>query len=146
MLLNRTMKNMRYKEWLEKPMPALLALGFVSGLPLALTASTLAVWLTESGVSKASIGLFGGIAVAYAFKFIWSPLVDNLRLPWLTARLGRRRSWLLAAQGALAASLVGLSAQQPASAPLVVAALALLVAVFSATQDIVIDAYRVEML
>lgn len=126
-------------------MLAILALGFSSGLPLALTAGTLSIWLAESGVSKSAIGLFAAIGTPYALKFLWAPLVDGLRLP-LIGHLGRRKSWLLLSQIMLIASLVALGFSDPASNPWMTALCALFVAISSATQDIVIDAYRVEIL
>ncbi|HSV28282.1 MAG TPA: AmpG family muropeptide MFS transporter, partial [Candidatus Omnitrophota bacterium] len=123
-----------------------LLLGFSSGLPLALTGATLAVWLTESGIDLKSIGLFALIGVPYTFKFVWAPLVDHLRLPLLTRAFGRRRAWMLATQAALIAALLGLGASDPAADIGTVAILALVVAFCSASQDIVIDAYRVEIL
>jgi len=125
---------------------AILALGFSSGLPLALTASTLGVWLTTAGVSKSSIGLFAAISTPYALKFLWSPLVDALPFPILTRLFGRRRGWLLATQLALVVSLLMLGTADPAVNPWFTAFCALLVAICSASQDIVIDAYRVEIL
>ena len=124
----------------------LLLLGFSSGLPLALTASTLGIWLTEAQVSKASIGLFAAVATPYAMKFVWSPLMDGLRLPLLTRRLGRRRGWLLLTQLLLVLTIALLGMADPAIDPWHTALCALLVAVASASQDIVIDAYRVESL
>jgi len=124
----------------------ILALGFASGLPLALTASTLTLWLAEAGVSKSAIGLFAAVGTPYALKFLWAPLVDGIRLPLFCRLFGRRRGWLIATQLLLAASLVMLGLANPALNPWATALLALLVAVFSATQDIVIDAYRVEIL
>jgi len=127
-------------------MPALLALGFASGLPLALTLGTLSVWLTESGISKTQIGLFGAIGIAYSFKFAWSPLIDHTRLPVLGRLLGQRRSWMLLTQCLLALSIVFMGTLDPAETPWLVALAAALVAFASATQDIIIDAYRVEKL
>lgn len=125
----------------------MLFLGFSSGLPLALTASTLGIWLTEAGVTKATIGLFASAATPYAFKFLWAPLLDGLKLPGLTAWFGRRRGWMLLTQLALAAALVGLSFANPTEeAWQATYFLALLVVIASASQDIVIDAYRVESL
>ncbi len=121
-------------------------LGFFSGLPLALTASTLTAWLAEAGVERASIGLFAAIATPYALKFLWSPLLDGLPLPWLTRRLGRRRGWLLASQLLLVASLAAMGLTNPAMNPWATALAGVLVAVFSATQDTAVDAYRVERL
>ncbi|MBW7852356.1 MAG: AmpG family muropeptide MFS transporter [Rhodospirillales bacterium] len=125
---------------------AVLLLGFSSGLPLALTGATLAVRLTESGVSLADIGLFALVGVPYAVKFLWAPLVDRLPIPGMTRLFGRRRGWMLATQGALIASLLALGAVDPAADPWRTALFALAVAFCSASQDIVIDAYRVEIL
>ncbi|MFG1480198.1 MFS transporter [Xanthobacter sp. V4C-4] len=123
-----------------------ILLGFSSGLPLALTGTTLSVWMTESGVSLGSIGLFSLVGLPYTLKFIWAPLVDALDVPLLSRWLGRRRGWLLATQIALAAGIVFLGLQDPLAAPVMVALGALLVATVSATQDIVVDAFRVERL
>ncbi len=125
---------------------AILFLGFSSGLPLALTFGTLSIWLAELGISKTTIGLFSLVGTPYTFKFVWSPLIDRLPLPLLCRRFGQRRGWLLATQIGLAAAIVGLGASQPAADPLRTAFFALLVAFCSASQDIVIDAYRVEIL
>ena len=125
---------------------AVLVLGFVSGLPLALSASTLSVWLAESGVSLAAIGLFAAVGTPYTLKFLWSPLVDGLPIAFLSRWLGKRRAWLLATQLLLMASLIALGFSNPTENPWQVALFAFLVAIFSATQDIVIDAYRVEIL
>jgi PAT family beta-lactamase induction signal transducer AmpG len=125
---------------------AILLLGFASGLPLALTFQTLSVWLAEVGVSKTTIGLFALMGTPYTFKFLWAPLIDWLPLPYLTTRWGRRRGWALATQLALMLAIVGLGATDPARYPARTALWALLVAFCSASQDIVIDAYRVEIL
>ena len=125
---------------------AILVLGFASGLPLALTGQTLQAWLKESGVSLQSIGLFALVGVPYTLKFLWAPLIDRLPLPLLTRWLGRRRSWLIFAQALLMAAIVGLALSNPAQALAVTAILAVGVAFASATQDIVIDAWRVEIL
>ena len=125
---------------------AILGMGFASGLPLTLTGATLALWLADAHVSLKEIGLFALVGVSYNFKFLWAPLVDRLAVPGLTVRLGRRRSWALVFQAGVAASLVGVSLTDPVAAPLWTALLAVLIAFFSASQDIVIDAYRVELL
>lgn len=127
-------------------MSIVLLLGFFSGLPLALTASTLSAWLAESGVERAAIGLFAAVATPYAFKFVWSPLMDGVRVPLLCARLGRRRSWLILIQLLLVGALLLMGFINPAQTPIFTALAALLVATCSASQDIVIDAYRVESL
>jgi len=123
-----------------------LLLGFASGLPLALSGSTLAVWMTESGVDLETIGLFTLVGLPYTFKFVWAPLVDALNVPLLTRWLGRRRGWLVFSQLILITTIVFLGFQNPTAAPVMVAFGAVLVAAASATQDIVIDAFRVESL
>jgi len=124
---------------------AILALGVSSGLPLLLTFSTLSAWLATEGVSKASIGLFAAVGLPYSLKFLWSPLIDGLPLP-LFGRLGQRRGWAILVQLLLIAAILALGSLTPAQEPVATAALALLVAFLSASQDIVIDAYRVEIL
>jgi PAT family beta-lactamase induction signal transducer AmpG len=124
---------------------AIFALGISSGLPLLLTFSTLSAWLASEGVSKASIGLFAAVGIPYSLKFLWSPLIDGLRVP-LFARLGQRRGWAVFVQLLLIAAIFALGSLTPKEEPVTTAALALLVAFLSASQDIVIDAYRVEIL
>jgi PAT family beta-lactamase induction signal transducer AmpG len=125
---------------------SILFLGFSSGLPLLLVYSTLSAWLDEAGISKTAIGLFSWASSAYALKFLWSPLVDRLPLPVLTRLLGRRRAWMLLAQVAIIGSIIGLGRSHPAQDIMNTAFWAVLLAFASATQDIVIDAYRVEIL
>lgn len=125
---------------------AILFLGFSSGLPLALTGQTLSLWLKDEGLSLTAIGLFAAVGTPYALKFLWAPVMDRARLPVLTALLGRRRSWLIAAQAALIAATLALGFSDPAANVGLAAVLALAVAFASASQDIVIDAYRVEIL
>ncbi len=125
---------------------SILFFGFSSGLPLALTASTLSTWLADIGVSLTTIGLFAAVATPYALKFLWAPVVDRLRLPVLANLLGHRRSWMIVTQIALIFAIMALGNSRPQEAPMMTAALAVLVAFLSATQDIVIDAYRVEIL
>ncbi|NBT92234.1 MAG: AmpG family muropeptide MFS transporter, partial [Betaproteobacteria bacterium] len=122
----------------------MLSLGFSAGLPLLLVFGTLSFWLREAGIDRTTIGFLSWVGLAYAFKWAWSPLVDRLPIPWLTARLGRRRSWLLAAQGLIMAGLVGMALTDPqvALAPVVWCAVA--VAIGSATHDIALDAFRIE--
>ena len=123
-----------------------LFLGFSSGLPLALSGSTLAVWLTERNIDLATIGLFSLVGLPYTFKFLWAPLVDALDVPVLSKLLGRRRGWLVFTQLLLVAAIVFLGFCDPVtSLPLIIFG-AVLVATASATQDIVVDAFRVESL
>ena len=128
----------------EPPVVRMLFLGFSAGLPLLLVFGTLSFWLREAGVDRTTIGFVSWVALAYAFKWSWAPLVDRLPLPWLTARLGRRRSWLLASQLAVAAGLVGMALTDPALHLRSLVVFALLTAFASATQDIALDAYRIE--
>ena len=123
-----------------------LLLGFSAGLPLALSGETLRVWMADRGVDLGTIGLLSLAGLPYTIKFLWAPVVDALDVPWLCQRLGRRRGWLVASQMLLMAAIVFLGTRDPVVAPLVVGLGALLVAFASATQDIIIDAYRVESL
>ncbi|MFZ6047849.1 AmpG family muropeptide MFS transporter [Pseudomonas sp. CR3202] len=123
---------------------SLLLLGFAAGLPYMLVFSTLSVWLREAGVSRETIGFASLIGLAYAFKWIWSPLLDQWRLP-LLGRLGRRRSWLVLSQALVALGLVGMALCDPQIHLTWLIALAVVVAFASATQDIAIDAYRLEI-
>jgi PAT family beta-lactamase induction signal transducer AmpG len=121
-------------------------LGFSAGLPLALSGSTLLVWMREAGVDLGTIGLFALAGTPYTIKFLWAPLIDALDVPFLSAWLGRRRGWLIFSQFLLIAAIFFLAISDPAKAPWIVALGAILVATASATQDIVIDAFRVESL
>jgi PAT family beta-lactamase induction signal transducer AmpG len=123
-----------------------LFLGFSSGLPLALSGTTLLVWMRESGVDLGTIGLFALVGTPYTVKFLWAPLTDALDVPLLSRWLGRRRGWLVCTQILLMAAIIFLGSCNPAVAPGLVAFGALLVAAASATQDIVVDAFRVESL
>ncbi len=132
--------------YLQPRVLVVMFLGFSSGLPLALSGSTLLVWVSESGVSLGTIGLFTLVGTPYTLKFLWAPLVDGLRLPILTRVLGRRRGWLIFTQLLLIAAILALALTDPARSPFFVALGALMVATASATQDIVVDAFRVESL
>ncbi|ABD05375.1 Major facilitator superfamily MFS_1 [Rhodopseudomonas palustris HaA2] len=132
--------------YLQPRVLIVLFLGFSSGLPLALSGSTLLVWMRESGVDLGTIGLFALVGTPYTLKFIWAPVVDALHVPLLSRWFGRRRGWLVATQLLLIVAILLLALTDPAHAPLFVAIGALLVAAASATQDIVVDAFRVESL
>ena len=127
-------------------MLAILLMGFASGLPLLLTTSTLSYWLARRGVDKTAIGLFALVGVPYSLKFLWAPVLDFVRVPWLGERLGRRRAWTLVSQALLVLAVLGMGATDPARAPFATALLALAVAFCSATQDVAVDAYRIEVL
>ena len=133
-----------FKVYLEAPTLRMLLLGFSAGLPLLLVLGTLSFWLREAGVDRTTIGYLSWVGLAYAFKWVWAPLVDRMPIPLLTRWLGRRRSWLLLAQIAIMVGLVAMSFNDPRVAlqPVVWGALA--VAFGSATQDIALDAYRIE--
>ncbi len=123
----------------------MLFLGFSAGLPLLLIFSSLSLWLREAGVERATVTFFSWAALGYSFKFVWAPLVDALPVPLLTRRLGRRRGWMLLAQGSIMAAIAGMALTDPAGGHLTLMALAAVLLGFSsATQDIVIDAYRIE--
>jgi PAT family beta-lactamase induction signal transducer AmpG len=135
------------KVWTHPKVIALLFLGFSAGIPILLIFSTLSVWLREAGVSKAAVTFFSWAALGYSFKFVWAPLVDLMPLPYLTRRLGRRRSWLLLAQAAIICAIVWMASTDPVENLdnlTVMAMAAVLLGFSSATQDIVIDAYRIE--
>jgi len=132
--------------YLQRRVLIVLLLGFASGLPLALSGSTLLVWMREAGVDLGTIGLFALVGTPYTLKFIWAPLVDALHLPFFTRRFGRRRGWLIGAQLGLIVAILLLALTDPARSPLAVALAALAVAAMSSTQDIVVDAFRVESL
>jgi len=130
-------------EYTDRRVMLILPLGFASGLPLLLTFSTLSAWFASVGVSRATIGAFALVGTPYAFKFLWSPLIDRLPPP---IPIGRRRGWGLAIQLALIGATLALGACDPKLHVARMAALAILVAFLSASQDVVIDAYRVEIL
>ena len=136
----------RLAVYLKPRVLIVLFLGFSSGLPLALSGATLLVWMREIGVDLGTIGLFALVGTPYTVKFLWAPLTDALDVPLLSRWLGRRRGWLVFTQLLLIAAIVFLGSTDPASAPALVALGALLVAAASATQDIVVDAFRVESL
>jgi PAT family beta-lactamase induction signal transducer AmpG len=125
---------------------AILAMGFASGLPLALTGATLQVWLTESQVSLTEVGFFALVGTFYTVKFLWSPVLDRVSIPWLSERLGQRRAWLVGIAVLLGGAIAALGASDPTVSPWTTALLAVAVAFLSASQDIVIDAYRIELL
>jgi PAT family beta-lactamase induction signal transducer AmpG len=135
-----------WRTYLDSRILAVTALGFSSGLPLLLTFSTLSAWLRIEGLSRTAIGLFGLVGLPYSLKFLWSPLIDRMNLPVLTRRLGRRRSWGIGIQILLIGAILALGACDPVRDIGRTAILALTVAFLSASQDIVIDAYRVEIL
>src|SRR6202035_3106788 len=132
--------------YLQRRVLIVLLLGFSSGLPLALSGSTLLVWMRESGVDLGTIGLFALAGTPYTLKFIWAPLVDALHVPFFTRAFGRRRGWLVFSLLLVIASILLLALAAPSLSAASVSFGALLVATMSSTQDIVVDAFRVESL
>lgn len=122
----------------------MIFLGFAAGLPFLLVFSTLSAWLRDEGTTRSVIGFFSWVGITYSIKVFWAPVVDRLPIPWLTARMGRRRSWMLLAQLGIAVGLLGMSISSVQTELTLIALFALLVAFSSATQDITIDAYRIE--
>ncbi|MDG2106020.1 MAG: AmpG family muropeptide MFS transporter [Gammaproteobacteria bacterium] len=139
-MIYKMLKNI--SPYLEKKMLITLGMGFVSGVPLLLTITLLQAWLTDEGVSKSTIGLFALVGVPYSLKFLWAPIFDR----YVISKLGRRRGWILITQVLLIFSIIGLGMTSPAMNAANVALLAIFVTFFSASQDIVIDAYRRESL
>lgn len=122
----------------------MLFLGFAAGLPLLLVGGTFTAWLRDLGVELAAIGFLSWVGMAHSIKIFWAPVVDRLQLPWLTRWFGRRRAWMLLAQAVIACALLGMAFTDPVSNLWLVAVWAILAAFGSATQDIAIDAYRIE--
>ena len=119
-------------------------LGFSAGLPFLLVFSTLSAWFADVGVDKKTIGFFSWVGITYSIKVLWAPVIDHAPIPWLTAVLGKRRSWMLVAQFMIATGLVAMAFSDPYTDLALIALFALLVAFGSATQDVAIDAYRIE--
>jgi len=130
--------------YLRAPVVTMLFLGFSAGLPFLLVFSTLTAWLRDVGVEVAAIGFFSWVGLTYSIKFLWAPVVDRLRLPVLCSILGQRRGWMLAGQVLIAGGLAGLAYTDPEVALGWVAAFALIAAFGSATQDVALDAFRIE--
>ena len=136
------MNHSSIRAYLTRRLGIMLPLGFASGLPLALTGGTLQAWLTEAGLDLTTIGLFAYVGLPYTVKFLWAPVMDRIVPPWL----GRRRGWMIVTQSCLALALAVMALIGPAEGAQVFAALALAVAFLSASQDIVFDAYRTDVL
>lgn len=133
-----------WRYYLQEKVVVIFFLGFSAGLPFPLVYSTLSAWLEEAGVERSTISTFAWLGFAYSLKFLWAPIVDSTKLPVLTRILGRRRSWMLLAQLSIGAALIVMSGIDPATNIQAFALIAFAVAFSSATQDIVIDAYRIE--
>ena len=133
--------------WLHPRVVTMLFLGFSAGVPILLIFSTLSVWLREAGVSRSAVTFFSWAALGYSFKFIWAPLVDKLPLPFLTKFFGRRRAWMLLSQFSVISAIVWMGCTDPTAGEtslMLMAIAAVFLGFSSASQDIVIDAYRIE--
>ena len=142
------MKNLRetLAAYLERRMARILLLGIISGFPWVLIGSSLSLWLKEDGMSRSTIGWAGLIFGVYAFNFLWAPLVDRVRIPWLTAWVGHRKAWIMAAQIVILCCLILWSIVEPQADLAFVVGIGLIIAIASATQDITIDALRIEQI
>ncbi|WP_246696550.1 AmpG family muropeptide MFS transporter [Methylobacterium planeticum] len=128
----------------DRRIALMLALGFACGLPILLVFSTLSAWLATAGIQRTSIGLLSYVSFAYSLKFLWAPVIDRLDLPVLARWLGRRRAWMVLAQLGVAAGLIGMSQGDPAGSLSFMVICALITAFASATQDIVVDGWRID--
>ncbi len=131
--------------WFRPNVLAFIPMGFAAGLPLLLTASTLGVWMADIGVNRTTIGMFALVGTPYALKFLWAPLVDKVSLGFFTKKLGQRRGWVLISQIFSACLICLMAFINPSYSPISMAVVALLLAFCSATQDIAIDAWRIEL-
>jgi PAT family beta-lactamase induction signal transducer AmpG len=134
-----------FKVYLERPALVMIALGFAAGLPYYLVFDTLSAWLRASGLSLETIGFFSLVTLVSSFKFLWAPFIDRTQVPVLTTRLGHRRSWMLVCQGLIVVGLLLISGADPARNLGAIALFAVLVGFSSATQDIAMDAWRIEV-
>ncbi len=130
----------------DKRLLAIFMLGCCSGLPWVLIGSSLSAWLQESGLSRSAIGYFGSVFVVYALNWAWAPLVDRINIPWLTDKIGHRKSWVVSCMSGIALCCLGIALTKPEGHLLWTSLLALGIASLSATQDIAIDAYRIEIM
>jgi MFS transporter, PAT family, beta-lactamase induction signal transducer AmpG len=132
--------------YFEKRMARILLLGIISGFPWVLIGSSLSLWLKEDGLSRSTIGWAGLIFAVYAFNYLWAPIVDRIRIPWLTNKIGHRRGWIVTMQIIILISLVCWSIVDPTTNLALVITIGLIIAVASATQDITVDALRIEQI
>ncbi len=144
MKADATAESPGWRYYLQEKVLVIFFLGFSAGLPFLLVYSTLSAWLKDAGLQMSTISTFAWLGFAYSLKFVWAPFIDSIPIPFLTRWLGRRRSWLLLAQLAIGVALFVMASTNPVNAIGVFAVVALVVAFSSATQDIVIDAYRIE--
>jgi len=132
--------------YFEKRMAKIVLLGIISGFPWVLIGSGLSLWLKEEGLSRSTIGWAGLIFSVYAFNYLWAPVVDRIRIPWLTNKIGHRRAWIVSMQLVILISLISWSLLSPTANLSLVIAVGLIIAIASATQDITVDALRIEQI
>jgi PAT family beta-lactamase induction signal transducer AmpG len=132
--------------YFDKRMLRILLLGIISGFPWVLIGSSLSLWLKEDGLSRSTIGWAGLIFAVYAFNYLWAPLVDRIRIPWLTNKIGHRRGWIVIMQLIILISLISWSVINPTANLALVITIGLIIAIASATQDITVDALRIEQI
>ena len=135
-----------FKVYFDKRMIKILLLGAISGFPWVIIGSSLSLWLKEDGLSRTTIGWAGLIFAVYAFNYLWAPIVDRIRIPWLTARVGHRRGWIILMQTLILICLVFWSLINPTANLTLVITIGLIIAIASATQDITVDALRIEQI
>ena len=135
-----------FSVYLDKRMFRILLLGIISGFPWVLIGSSLSLWLKEDGLSRSTIGWAGLIFAVYAFNYLWAPLIDRIRIPWLTNKIGHRRGWIVTMQIIILISLVCWSLINPTANLALVISIGLIIAIASATQDITVDALRIEQI
>jgi len=135
-----------FSVYFEKRMARILLLGIISGFPWVLIGSSLSLWLKEDGLSRSTIGWAGLIFAVYAFNYLWAPIIDRIRIPWLTNKIGHRRGWIVTMQAIILISLVCWSVINPTANLALVITIGLIIAIASATQDITVDALRIEQI
>ena len=135
-----------FSVYFERRMARILLLGIISGFPWVLIGSSLSLWLKEDGLSRSTIGWAGLIFGVYAFNYLWAPIIDRIRIPWLTNKIGHRRGWIVTMQFIILISLVLWSVVNPTANLALVITIGLIIAIASATQDITVDALRIEQI
>ena len=135
-----------FKVYLDKRMSRILLLGIISGFPWVIIGSSLSLWLKEDGLSRSTIGWAGLIFAVYAFNYLWAPLIDRIRIPFLTSKIGHRRGWIVVMQIIILISLILWSLIDPSANLALVISIGLVIAIASATQDITVDALRIEQI
>ena len=135
-----------FKVYFDKRMIRILLLGAISGFPWVIIGSSLSLWLKEDGLSRSTIGWAGLIFAVYAFNYLWAPIIDRIRIPWLTKKVGHRRGWIITMQTIILISLICWSLINPSTNLALVISIGLIIAIASATQDITVDALRIEQI